>query len=145
MIKLYHYTDKKNLKKILREGLKATSRYEAFTELRRNVIYCWLSPDDQKLFSDDTVCFEISVDEESCTVAEMDYISLAMMYKYGGEKYGGKNIPINLEASRLFTKIYEVTSVPVLAYSDNFFSPEVLVHGDISPERISLYKQKSNA
>ena len=34
-----------------------------------------------------------------------------MMYKYGGEKYGGMNIPINESASELFVKLYEATAI----------------------------------
>lgn len=56
MITLYHYTNKNNVDRILLEGLIPLSRYANFTDLRRDVIYCWLSPDDQKIFSDDDVC-----------------------------------------------------------------------------------------
>ena len=45
------------------------------------------------------------ISEGRCTIAEMDYISFAMMYKYGGEKYGGKNIPVNWEAAELLIKL----------------------------------------
>ena len=93
-------------------------------------MYCWLSPRDQKIFSEDEVCLEIQIDENRCTVAEMDYISLAMMYKYGGRNYGGKNFPVN-----------EVTSLPIKQYDDNFFTPEVLVKGHILPENIKLYAE----
>lgn len=138
-MKLYHYTDKSNLDKILIEGLIASSRYEAFTDLRSNVVFCWLSPDDQKIFSDDMVCLEVTVDDSICIVAEMDYISFAMMYKYGGAKYGGKNIPVNFKASDLFVELYETTALPIAEYNDNFFSPEVLVKGNINPNRIKVY------
>ena len=142
-MKLYHYTKKENLDRILAEGLIASSRYEAFTELRNNVVFCWLSPDSQKIFDDNSVCLEITVDDNSCIVAEMDYISFAMMYKYGGAKYGGKNVPVNLQASELFIQLYEVTAIPIAEYADNFFSPEVLVKGNIEAKYIKIYQQES--
>ena len=103
-MKVYHYTDKANLDSIMHSGLKTTSRYESFAELRKDVVFCWLSPSDNKIFSEDTICLEITADENDCIVASMDYISFAMMYKYGGAKYGGMNIPINERASELFIK-----------------------------------------
>ena len=140
---VYHYTDKSNLDNIMKCGLKATSRYESFTELRKNVVFCWLSPSDNKIFSDDTVCLEVTVDEKDCMVASMDYISFAMMYKYGGSEHGGMNIPINETASDLFVKLYETTAIPLSRYEDgNLFSPEVLVKGNISPENIRVYIYK---
>ncbi len=36
---VYHYTDKTNLDSIMQSGLKATSRYESFSELRKNVVF----------------------------------------------------------------------------------------------------------
>jgi hypothetical protein len=141
---LYHYTKKENVSKILQEGLIPKSSYELFTELRKNVVFCWLSPDDQKIFSGEDVCLEVSVNEEDCIIAEMDYISLAMMYKYGGRKNGGMNIPVNEEASKLFVKLYEVTSMPISRYEKgNFFTPEVLVKGIIKPENIRLFDLSS--
>lgn len=140
---VYHYTDRSNLDGILRGGLEATSRYESFTELRKDVIFCWLSPSDNKIFSEDTVCLEVTVDENNCIVASMDYISFAMMYKYGGAKYGGMNIPVNETASELFVKLYETTAMPLSQYKEgNLFSPEVLVKGRISPENIRIYTGK---
>jgi len=137
---LYHYTSKANLDSIMRYGLKAASRYESFTELRKNVVFCWLSPSDNKIFSDDTVCLEIIVEDTDCIVASMDYISFAMMYKYGGAKYGGANIPVNETASDLFVKLYETTAIPLSQYKNgNLFSPEVLIKGDISPDNIRIY------
>lgn len=140
MITLYHYTNKNNVDRILLEGLIPLSRYANFTDLRRDVIYCWLSPDDQKIFSDGDVCLEVLVDEVNCIIAEMDYISFAMMYKYGGKKFGGKNVPINQEASDLFVKLYEVTAQPIWNYEkDNYFTPEVLVKGAVKSENIKIY------
>ena len=138
-MKLYHYTDRVNLDKILKEGLIASSRYESFTELRKNVVFCWLSPDSQKIFNDNDICLELTVNDDICTIAEMDYISFAMMYKYGGAKYGGKNIPVNLKASELFVQLYETTALPVAEYADNFFSPEVLVKGNVDAQYIKVY------
>ena len=76
-------------------------------------------------------------------VASMDYISFAMMYKYGGAKYGGLNIPINEAAAELFVKLYDTTAIPLSQYRDgNLLSPEVLVKGSISPENIRIYHNK---
>lgn len=140
---VYHYTDKTNLDSIMQSGLKATSRYESFSELRKNVVFCWISPSDNKIFSDDTICLEVTVDENDCIVASMDYISFAMMYKYGGAKHGGMNIPLNETASELFVKLYDTTAIPLSQYRDgNLFSPEVLVKGSISPENIRIHNGK---
>lgn len=140
-MKLYHYTDKVSLEKILTEGLIASSKYESFTEMRKNVIFAWLSPDHQKIFDENSICLELTVESVFCTVAEMDYISFAMMYKYGGAKYGGKNLPVNIKASELFVQLYETTAVPIAEYDDNFFSPEVLIKGNVAAECIKIYAQ----
>lgn len=139
-MKLYHYTNKSNLDGILNEGLKANSRYEAFSDLRKDVVFCWLSPKDQKIFADDEICLELVVEDRRCTVAEMDYISFAMMYKYGGAKYGGKNLPVNHKASDLFVQLYETTALPISEYDNNFFTPEVLVKGNVDVKNIKVYK-----
>ena len=142
-MKVYHYTEKSNLDNIMKNGLKPASRYESFTELRKNVVFCWLSPSDNKIFSDDMICLEVTVDEKDCIVASMDYISFAMMYKYGGAKHGGMNVPINKTASDLFVKLYEATALPLSRYENgNLFSPEVLVKGSILPKNIRVYINK---
>ncbi len=142
-MKVYHYTDKANLDSIMTQGLITTSSYESFTHLRKDVVFCWLSPSDNKILSDDKICLEITVDENDCIVASMDYISFAMMYKYGGANNGGMNIPINVRASELFVKLYETTAIPLSQYKDgNLFSPEVLVKGSINPENIRVYVDK---
>ena len=139
MIKLYHYTAKENLEKILSEGLLPTSRYEQFTDLRKDVVFCWFSPEDQKIFDEQTVCLEIEVEEDRCTAAEMNYISFAMMYKYGGAKYGGQNLPVNLEASNLCVKLYEATAAKIgECERSNYFTPEVLVKGKINADNIKI-------
>ena len=142
-MKVYHYTDKANLDSIMTQGLITTSSYESFTHLRKDVVFCWLSPSDNKILSDDKICLEITVDENDCIVASMDYISFAMMYKYGGANNGGMNIPINVRASELFVKLYETTAIPLSQYKDgNLFSPEVLVKGNITPENIRICVDK---
>ena len=141
---LYHYTNKANLDQILTNGLKASSRYESFSELRKDVVFCWISPNEQKIFSDDEICLELTVEDSRCTVAEMDYISFAMMYKYGGAKYGGKNVPVNHKASDLFVQLYETTALPISNYDDNFFTPEVLVKGNIDSQNIKVYDISKN-
>ena len=102
-----------------------------------------ISVAENKIFSDDAICLEITVDENDCIVASMDYISFAMMYKYGGAKYGGMNIPINETASELFVKLYETTAIQLSQYKDgNLSSPEVLVKESINPENIQIYVNK---
>jgi hypothetical protein len=50
---------------------------------------------------------------------------------------GGK--PINPEASRLLAELYEATAVPLTEYRPGmFWTPEVLVKGDIGPESIRI-------
>lgn len=143
MVKLYHYTDKSNLNSIMHEGLTPVSKYEKFSQLREGVVFCWLSPEDQKIYNDidNVVCLEVEVDEERCTVADMDFISMAMMYKFGGKKYGGKNIPVNPMVADLFVKIYEATAKSFEDFEkEQFFTPEVLVKGTIAPKYISVLK-----
>lgn len=138
---VYHYTDKANLKNILKNGLLASSRYEMFTELRKDVVFCWLNPSDNAILSHDMVCLEVTVDESRCLVASMDYISFAMMYKYGPQKHGGMNLPINPHASDLCVKLYEITAIPLSQYeAGNLFSPEVLVKGNIDASHIRVYE-----
>jgi len=73
----------------------------------------------------------------------MDYISFAMMYKYGGASNGGMNIPINERASQLFVKLYEITAIPLSQYgAGNLFSPEVFIKGNITPENIRICVDK---
>jgi hypothetical protein len=76
----------------------------------------------------------VTVDDERCTVADMEWSSLALMYLQGA---GGK--PRNLEASRLLADVYRVTSVRLSEYRPGmFFTPEVLVKGDIPSACVSI-------
>ena len=57
-----------------------------------------------------------------------------MMYRQGS---GGK--PKNEKAARLLAEVYQVTSVPLSDYIEGmFWTPEVLVKGDIAPDCIKL-------
>lgn len=56
MLTLYHFTDVNLLDKIFNEGLIPISKYEKFTSLRDDVIFCWLSPNDNKLTLENQVC-----------------------------------------------------------------------------------------
>jgi len=135
-IKLWHSVHKSKVEEILKYGLKAVSEYDNLgIELRRNVIYCWLRKEHNKLSSgDDYVYLEVTVDEDVCRVAEMDFASLAIMYRQGS---GGR--PNNEEAARLLAEVYRVTSVPIADYIERMFSsPEVLVKEDIEPNDIRL-------
>ena len=138
-MELYHFTNSANKDNILKNGLKATTRYETFTPIRENVVFCWLKKEDNKIFNDNQICFKINVDAERCLIADMDYISMAMMYKYGGQ---GENVvkkPINKKAESLFIQLYETTAVKPCDYYDGMhWSPEVLVKGDIQISDIEL-------
>lgn len=77
-----------------------------------------------KLFAEADVCLKITVEEDRCTVAEMDFISLAIMYRYGGAECGRKNIPVNPKDSVLPAGLYSVTVLPASRYQI-FFTPGV--------------------
>ena len=79
-----------------------------------------------KLFAEADVCLKITVEEDRCTVAEMDFISLAIMYRYGGAECGRKNIPVNPKDSVLPAGLYSVTVLPASRYRI-FFTLEFLV------------------
>ena len=134
---LLHSVPKSDLERVLQHGLESKSRYDDLgLEIRRDVVYCWLRQEHDKLSSggqrDGYVYVEATVDEDRCRVAEMDFASLAMMFKHGS---GGR--PQNVEASQLLAKLYEVTSVPLSEYREGVFSsPEVMVKGAISADAL---------
>ena len=138
-VELLHSVHKSKVEEILKYGLKAVSEYDDLgLEMRRDVVYCWLRKEHNKLSSGgqrtDCVYVEVTVDEDRCRVAEMDFASIAMMYRQGS---GGR--PKNEEAASLLAKVYRVTSVPLSDYVERMFSsPEVLVKGDIDPDDIRL-------
>jgi len=125
---------KSKIDEVLRNGLKAVSEYDDLgLEMRRGVVYCWLRKEDDKLSSGgqraDYVYVEVTVDQDRCRVAEMDFAGIAMMYLQGS---GGK--PRNEEAARLLADAYRVTSLPLSDYTEGmFWTPKVLVKGDIDP------------
>ena len=138
-MELFHFTDSANKDNILENGLKASTKYEIFTPIRENVVFCWLKKEDNKLFKDNQICFKINVDDERCLIADMDYVSMAMMYKYNPKGEGIAKKPVNPKAENLFIQLYEVTAVkPCDYYSGIHFSPEVLVKGDIQISDIEL-------
>ena len=135
-IRLIHTIHKSKVEQALKVGLQAVSTYDDLNlDMRCGVIYCWLRKEDDKMSQGsqrpDFVCLEVMVEKERCIVADMEWSSLAMMYKQGAKK------PQNMEASRLLAELYRVTAVPLSEYTNGtFFTPEVLVKGDISPESI---------
>jgi len=138
-MELFHFTDRANKKNILKHGIKAATSYEIFTPMRENVVFCWLKKEDNKLRKDRQICFKINVEEERCMIADMDYISMAMMYKYNPQGEGIAQKPVNPKAENLFIQLYEVTAVKPCGYYDGVhFSPEVLVKGDIHASDIEL-------
>ena len=140
-MELFHFTDAANKDAILKKGLKASTGYEVFTPLRENVVFCWLKREDNKIPAGNQFCFRINVDAERCLIADMDYVSMAMMYKYNPKGEGIAKKPVNPKAERLFVQLYEVTAVKPCDYYDGMhFSPEVLVKGDIHVSDIELIK-----
>jgi len=133
-VRLFHSVPTAVLPQVLAQGLRATSEFPDFDlVLRKGVVYCWLRPEDEKMSSGgqrpDHVYVEVEVEEDRCVVADMEWISLAITYAKG---FGGR--PKNAEAAKLLARLYEVTAVPLSQYvSGMFFTPEVLVRGDIGP------------
>jgi len=138
-MELFHFTDKANMDSVLQYGLRASTSYEIFTPIRKNVVFCWLRREDNKLLNDSQICFRINVDPERCLIADMDYISMAMMYKHNPGGEGTVKKPVNPKAEKLFTQLYKVTAVKPRDYHEGMhFTPEVLVKGDIHISDIAL-------
>jgi hypothetical protein len=138
-VSLMHSVPRSRLAEVLQTGLRAGSEFaDLGLEMRRGVIYCWLRREDDKMSSGgqraDHTYVEVTVDEERCTVADMEWSSLALMYLQG---QGGK--PRNPEASRLLGELYRATAVPLSEYRPGmFWTPEVLVKGDVPPEFVRV-------
>ena len=143
-VKLLHSVHRSGLDGVLKTGLRASSAFASLSlEMRRGVVYCWLRKEDDKMSSGgerpDHIYLEVTVDQDCCLVADMDLISAAMMYH---QDSGGK--PRNPEASRLLAEAYQATSVPLREYQPGmFFTPEVLVKGDIAPDCIKVISDES--
>jgi len=139
-VKLLHSVHRSKVSDALGNGVKAASTFDALgLEMRRGVVYCWLRKQDDKMWGkrDDYVYLEVTVDEDRCRIADMDFISLALMYRQGS---GGK--PKNEEAARLLAEVYRSTSVRFSKYVPGmFWTPEVLVKGDIAPDWVRLIPQ----
>jgi len=142
-MELFHFTDAANKKSILKNGLKASSSYEVFTPIRENVVFCWLKKEDNKMAKENQICFRVNVDAERCLIADMDYVSMSMMYKYNPKGEGIAKKPVNPKAENLFVQLYEATAVKPRDYYDGMhFSPEVLVKGDIQISDIALLEKQ---
>jgi hypothetical protein len=139
-ISLLHSTHKSNVDQVLRNGLKATSSFDDLDlEMRRGVVYCWLEKEHDKMWGQraNYVYVQVTIDKNRCRVADMDFISIAMMYLQGS-----KGKPKNEKAARLLAELYKVTSVPLSEYTEGmFWTPEVLVKGDIDPDYIRLISE----
>jgi len=140
-IELLHSVPCTSLESVLKEGLRASSNFDDLgLEMRRGVIYCWLRPEDDKMWGQnpDYAYLRVKADPSRCRVAEMDFASIALMYLQG---QNGK--PKNPKAVALLAQLYEVTSVPLSEYREGIlWTPEVLVKGDISPQDIALISEK---
>jgi len=138
-VKLLHSLHRSRLAETLQNGIKALSAFDDLgVEIRQGVVYCWLCRADDKRAlhgqQPDHIYLEVTVDESRCTVADMEYSSLALMYRQGWPTK-----PKNEQAAQLFAQIYQVTSVPLAEYTPGiFFTPEVLVKGDIAPEDVRV-------
>lgn len=136
-VRLLHSVHKSKIDEVLKNGLKAASEFDDLgLEMRCGVVYCWLRKEDDKMWGKraDCVYVEVTVDEDRCQVAEMDFASIAMMYLQGSDSK-----PKNEEAARLLAEVYRVTSVPLSDYTEGLFStPEVLVKGDIDVDCVKL-------
>jgi len=135
--RLFHSIPSAKLNEVLREGLKAVSEFDDLgLEMRRGVVYCWLRKEHDRMWGQQPgyVYVEVSLGEDRCRVAEMDFAGLALTYRQGTKR------PRNELAARLLAELYEVTSVPLSEYTEGmFFTPEVLVRGDITPGAIRLH------
>ncbi len=121
-VRLLHSVHKSKIDEVLKHGLKAVSEYDDLgLEMRCDIVYCWLRKEHDKLSSGgqrtDYVYVEVTVDKDRCRVAEMDFASIAMMYRQGS---GGR--PKNEEAASLLAEVYRVTSVPLSDYVERMFS-----------------------
>lgn len=117
-IQLVHSIHKSKIDEVLKKGLKAVSEYDELgLEMRRDVVYCWLRKEDDKMYGQrtDYVYVEVTVDQDRCRVADMDFASISMMYLQGS---GGK--PKNEEAARLLAEVYQITSVPLSDYTEGW-------------------------
>ena len=135
-VRLVHSAHRSKVEEILKHGLKAMSEFDDLgLEMRRGVVYCWVRKEHDKMWGkeSDRAYFEVTVDEERCRVAEMDFASIAMVYLQGDRK------PKNEEAARLLAQVYQITSVPLADHAEGmFWTPEVLVKGDVDPACIRL-------
>lgn len=136
-IRLLHAVPRAKLASVLQEGLRATSAFDDLgLELRRGVIYCWLRREDDKGWGSNSeyTYVQVTVEQSRCQVADMEFSSIALMYLQG---QGGK--PRQAAAAKLLAQLYEVTAVPLREYREGmFFTPEVLVRGNIGPENIEV-------
>lgn len=138
MIELFHYTQKGLVAPILTHGLFPSARFHDLgLEMRRNVIYCWLTPEDDRMGyreNPDYVCLKAQVEPDRCLVADMDLATLAYQHLRG---VGGKER--DPEKARAFAEQYQATAVPVSQYRPRIFAaPEVLVKGAVPADRLSL-------
>lgn len=141
-MKTYHYSRKENLTDIFEIGLKANSSYSNLgTELRKNVVYAWLSPEHDVMGyinNPDYALLELDVDESRCLVSNMDYISSAYVNSKFNDKKGD-------ETSAMMLRLYETSSISPLNYVlGHFRTPEILIQGDVKPSKIKLI-QKSES
>lgn len=136
MIELYHFTQRRLAAPILTHGLYPSAKFHHLgLEMRRNVLYCWLSPDDDRMEyrqNPEYCCLSALVEPDRCLVADMELATQAYQYLRG---VGGK--PQDGERARQFAQLYQSTAVPVDRYRPGLFeAPEVLVKGPITPERV---------
>lgn len=136
MIELCHYTHRRHVAPILTHGLYPSARFHHLgLEMRRNVVYCWLSPEHDRMGyaqNPEYDCLTMLVEPDRCLVADMELATLAYQHLRG---VAGK--PQDAEQARYYALQYQNTAVPIDHYRPGLFSaPEVLVKESISSERV---------
>lgn len=145
MIELFHFTRKGLVAPILTHGLYPSARFHDLgLEMRRNVVYCWLSPDDDRMGyreNPDDECLKALVEPDRCLVADMDLATLAYQYLRG---VGGKDR--DPDRARQYAQQYWSTAVPAALYRPGLFAaPEVLVKGPIAADQLTLVSPVAGA
>ncbi|MDF2630057.1 MAG: hypothetical protein K0R39_3888 [Symbiobacteriaceae bacterium] len=137
MLELYHFTPQSAVASILIHGLFPSGRFHDLgLQMRRNVVYCWLSPDDDRMGYGENAgyeCLRVLVEPERCLVADMDLATVAYQHMRG---VGAKDR--DPEQARQYAERYHATAVPAAQYRPGLFTaPEVLVSGPVRASQLA--------
>jgi hypothetical protein len=142
---VYHFALKSNLDSILNDGFKTYSNYEDLgTDLRKDVIYCWLDPTQDVMgydLNEDYACLKIKV--RNALVADMSLISSAYVNQMVG------NDDLFSELISAYSKTVELNEyvlghfrVPeILLKSDDIIDFEVIELSERINENILIYNR----